>query len=295
MNDLLSRIPRTAAVSVAAGLVVGLLVLTVGLLRGEVYQGRISLLAEPAGQADGAAAQYGEVVSLALPALVELARSPSVLQAAAPVSGATPEELGARVSVELVPASGLARLSVRAATAEQAGATASVLGKAMIDANLLAPAGRLRTLDPRPDVVAVAPDAPLVTGLASVAAIAAGLATAAIRRTTPSRLRGVSGPVRRSLAAAGIHRPVAVLRADDPAAADRLAVLGRAAGRPLRVVPVAPELAETAAKLAAALPDDQKGTGASVVAVTGKRRNYELTAAAGVLPEDAVLVAVVLA
>jgi hypothetical protein len=295
VNGLLSRIPRTAAVSVAAGLVVGLLVLTAGLLRGEVYQGRVSLLAEPAGPADGAAAQYGEVVSLALPALVELARSPSVLQAAAPVSGYTPEELGTHVSVELVPASGLARLSVRAATAEQAGATASALGKAMIDANLLAPAGRLRALDPRPDVVPVAPDAPLVTGLALVAAIAAGLATAAIRRTTPSRLRGGSGPVRRSLAAAGIHRPVAVLRADDPAAADRLAVLGRAAGRPVRVVPVAPELAETAAKLAAALPDEHDGTGTSVVAVTGKRHNDELTATAGVLPADAVLVAVVLA
>jgi hypothetical protein len=263
VNDLLSRIPRTAAVSVAAGLVVGLLVLTAGLLRGEAYQGRVSLLAEPAGQADGSAAQYGEVVSLALPALVELARSPSVLQAAAPVSGYAPEELGTHVSVELVPASGLARLSVRAPSAEQAGATASALGKAMIDANLLAPAGRLRALDPRPDVVPVAPDAPLVTGLA--------------------------------LAAAGIHRPVAVLRADDPAAADRLAVLGRAAGRPVRVVPVAPELAETAAKLAAALPDEHDGTGTSVVAVTGKRHHDELTATAGVLPADAVLVAVVLA
>jgi hypothetical protein len=72
-------------------------------------------------------------------------------------------------------------------------------------------------------------------------------------------------------------------------------VLGRAAGRPVRVVPVAPELAETAAKLAAALPDEHDGTGTSVVAVAGKRHHDELTATAGILPADAVLVAVVLA
>ncbi|MEV7097898.1 hypothetical protein AB0M80_34120 [Amycolatopsis sp. NPDC051045] len=281
---------RTVVLSVAVALLVGALVLLVGLTRGAEYQGRVSLLAGPAA-ADGA--PYGEVVSLALPALVELARSPSVLQAAAPVSGFSPDELAGHVSVELVPASGLARLSVRAASAEQAGATATALGKAMIDADLLAPAGKLRTLDPRPEVVAVAPDKPLVTGLALVAAVAAGLATAAVRRLTPGG--GGPGPVRRALAAAGVHRPVAVLREEDPAAADRLAVLCRAAGRPVRVLPVAPELTENAAKLAAGLPEEH-GDGASVVAVAAAGRNQaELTAAVGVLPSDAVLVAVVLA
>ncbi|OXM60864.1 hypothetical protein [Amycolatopsis vastitatis] len=280
---------RTFVVSAAVALLVGALVLLVGLTRGAEYQGRVSLLATPAA-ADGA--PYGEVVSLALPALVELARSPSVLRAAAPVSGYSPDELAGHVSVELVPASGLARLSVRAASAEQAGATATALGKAMIDANLLAPAAKLRTLDPRPDVVTVAPDAPLVLGLALVGAVAAGLATAALRRMAPG---AGPGPVRRALAAAGVRRPVAVLRADDPAVADRLAVLCRAAGRPVRVLPVTPDLDETAAKLAAGLPETA-GDGASVVAVTaGGRHQAELTAATGVLPSDAVLVAVVLA
>jgi hypothetical protein len=291
MKNLVPHLPRTAALSVAVAVLAGALVLLVGLTRGAEYQGRVSLLAGPA-PADGAAPQYGEVVSLALPALVELARSPSVLQAAAPVSGYSPDELAAHVSVELVPASGLARLSVLAPSAEQAGAAATALGRAMIDADLLAPAGKLRTLDPRPEVVAVAPDVPLVTGLAMVGAVAAGLATAALRRLTPG---GGTGRVRRALAAAGVHRPVTVLREDDPAAADRLAVLCRAAGRPVRVLPVRPDLAETAAKLAAGLPDED-GEGASVVAVapTG-RRHDELTATVAVLPADAVLVAVVLA
>ncbi|MEU4521548.1 hypothetical protein AB0F52_22900 [Amycolatopsis sp. NPDC024027] len=279
---------RSVVSSVAVALLVGALVLIVGLTRGAEYQGRVSLLAGPAA-ADGA--PYGEVVSLALPALVELARSPSVLAAAAPVSGYGPDELAGHVSVELVPASGLARLSVRAASPEQAGATAMALGKAMIDADLLAPAGKLRTLDARPEVLTVAPDVPLVSGLALVGAVAAGLATAALRRLTP--LGAGPGPVRRALAAAGVHRPVTVLREDDPSAADRLAVLCRAAGRPVRVLPVTPELTETAAKLAAGLPEEH-GEGASVVAVTAAGRDQEdLTATVAVLPADAVLVAVV--
>ncbi|MGV9360893.1 hypothetical protein [Amycolatopsis sp. NPDC003731] len=281
---------KSVVSSVVVALLVGALVLVVGLTRGAEYQGRVSLLAAPAA-ADGA--PYGEVVSLALPALVELARSPSVLAAAAPVSGYSADELAGHVAVELVPASGLARLSVRAPSAEQAGAAAMALGKAMIDADLLAPAGKLRTLDARPDVVTVAPDVPLVGGLALVGAVAAGLATAAVRRLTPGGAG--PGPVRRALAAAGVRRPVAMLREEDPSAADRLAVLCRAAGRPVRVVPVTPSLTEVAAKLAAGLPEES-GEGASVVAVTaGGRNQAELTAAVGVLPVDAVLVAVVLA
>ncbi|MEV6640577.1 hypothetical protein [Amycolatopsis sp. NPDC051371] len=287
MKDLLTRV----SLSVAVALPAGALVLLVGLTRGTEYQGRVSLLAGPVA-APEAVPQYGEVVSLALPALVELARSPSVLQAAAPASGYRPDELAERVSVELVPASGLARLSVRASSAEQAGGTATALGKAMIDADLLAPAGKLRLLDPRPEVIAVAPDAPLVTGLALVAAVAAGLATAALRRLSPA---GGTGSVRRALAAAGLHRPVSVLREGDPGTPDRLAVLCRAAGRAVRVLPVSPDLTETAAKLAAGLPDSESGDGSSVVAVAaGGRGHDELTATVAVLPGDAVLVAVVL-
>ncbi|MFI9452712.1 hypothetical protein [Amycolatopsis sp. NPDC052450] len=291
----MTRIPRTAALGAAVGLLIGSLVLTVGLSRDEQYQGRVSLLAEPIGRQEGSVAQYGEVVSLTLPALVELARSPSVLQAAAPVSGYSPEELGQRISVELVPASGVARLSVRAASSEQADAAASALGKALVDANLLAPVGRLRPLDTKADVAVVTPDTSLVTGLALVAAVAAGLAAAAIRRSMPSKPGGGTRSVRRALLAAGIQRPVAVLRGDDPAITDRLAVLGLATGRPVRVVPVAPEYSETAEKLAAALSADQNRSGSSVVAVAGRRSQDELTAAAGVLPAEAVLIAVVLA
>ncbi|WP_409183721.1 hypothetical protein F9C11_04940 [Amycolatopsis sp. VS8301801F10] len=289
----MTKFSRSTAVAVAGALIVGLAVLLVGLLRGGTYQGRVSLLAEPVDQTSG---QYGEVVSLAMPAVVELARSPSVLRSVAPGSGYSPDELGPRISVELVPASGLARVSVRAPLAEQASTIAEALGKAMVDANLLAPVARLRMLDPRPEVLAVDADVPLVTGLALVAAVATGVAIVVAGRLRAAQPRGGPASVRRALAAAGVHRPVAVLRGSDPATPDQLAMLGRAAGLPLRVVPVAPELAETAAKLAAALPEDQTDEGsAAVVAVADSQRHTELTATLGVLPAGAVLVAVVVA
>ncbi|PRY38011.1 hypothetical protein [Umezawaea tangerina] len=292
-----------------AALGVGALVLVVGLLRPVEYQGRVGLLAEPAAavQDTGSTAQYGEVVSLALPALVELSRSPSVLQSAAGGSGYSAVDLAKHVSVELVPASGLARLSVRAGSADQAGATASAIARSLVDAGLLAPVGKLRILDERPDVVQVAPDRLLSTGLALAAAVMAGVAMAVVRQLLTSRGHDA---VRKALTAAGTRHPVLTANADDPELADRLAVLCRASGRPARVVAAAPDLVERAEELSDRLvllthparvlvPDHgdqpEPPVGDAVVAVTHRGSGDDLTAAVGVLPASAVLVAVVLA
>jgi capsular polysaccharide biosynthesis protein len=297
---------RTAECGLVA-LAVGVLVLVLGMLRPDDYQGRVSLLAEPAATGEtGTTAQYGEVVSLALPALVELSRSPSVLQAAAGVSGYPPSELAKHVSVELVPASGLARLSVRAGTSDQAGATASAIAKGLVDANLLTPVGRLRVLDEKPDVVQVAPDRLLTIGLALVAAVLAGVAMAVIQRLRTAR--GQEN-VRKALTAAGIRHPVLTAEADDPALADRLALLCRAAGRSARVIAIAPDLVARAEELSDRLvlapparvlvPDlgdqPERHLGDAVIALTHRGTQDDLTAAVGVLPADAVLIAVVLA
>jgi len=298
---------RRTAECALVGLVVGALVLVVGMLRPDDFQGRVSLLAEPVAAAEpGTTAQYGEVVSLGLPALVELSRSPSVVQAAAGVSGYTPTELAKHVSVELVPASGLARLSVRATTEEKAGATASAIAKSLVDANLLAPVGRLRVLDGKPDVVQVAPDRLLSTGLALAAAVMAAVAMAVVQRLRTAR--GQEN-VRKALAAAGTTHPVLTADVADPALADRLAVLCRASGRSPRVVAVAPDLVERAEELSDRLvlahpsrvlvPDlgnrHTREPGDAVVVLAHRGVGDDLTAALGVLPEDAVLVAVVLA
>jgi hypothetical protein len=277
------------------------------MLRPADHQGRVGLLAEPSAAADpGTTAQYGEVVSLTLPALVELSRSPSVLRAAAGVSGYSPEDLAKHVSVELVPASGLARLSVRAGTAEQAGAACSAIAKSLVDANLLAPVGRLRVLDDKPDVVQVAPDRLLSTGLALAAAVLAGVATAVARQLRTTRGQE---DVRKALTAAGTRHPVLTADATDPALAERIALLCRAAGRSPRVIAAAPDLVARAEELSDRLvlahparvlvPDlgdqPERHLGDAVVAVAHRGRPDDLTAAVGVLPADAVLVAVVLA
>jgi uncharacterized protein with GYD domain len=295
-------VSRTLVLSVAVAAVVGVIVLLVTGLRGAVYEGRVGLIAEPSAETPGttATAQYGEVVSLALPALVELARSPSVLRAAATRTGFTPGEVGKSVSVELVPASGLARLSVRAPSAEVAGTLSTSIGKAMIDADLLAPVGRLRLLDEQADVTRIAPDWLLATGLAVAAAAAAGIATAAVRRLRkPAESQGVR-VVREALTAAGTHRTVVVVNGDDPALLDRLAVLGDAAGRPIRVVAVSSGLSDRAAELTEQLgTGDSASSGASAAVIAlapaDRPRQDELTAAVGVLPDTARLVAVVLA
>ncbi len=274
---------RLVGESVLVGLAVAALVLTATVLRGEEHQARVSLLAGPAGPDSP---QYGEVTALSLPALVELARSPSVLAKAGTKAD--------RVSVELVPASGLARLSVRAPSAGQASNEVAAVAQALLEADLLAPAGKLRLLD-KPEVIRVAPDWPLAIGLAFAAAVAAGLATAAVRHLRRTR---TGDGVRAALSAAGVRHPVAVLPDDDPELVQRLSVLLGAAARPARVVAVRPALVERAEALAEQLPDkaSEPGDGVALIAVVPRiGRQDELASVVGALPSDSAVVAVVVA
>jgi len=285
---------RTVLEAAAVAVVVAVLVLAVTSLRGERYESRVAVLAVPATQTDSAA-QYGEVASLAMPAVVQLVHTTSVLEAAAKAASSTPREIDAGVNVELVPASGLARLSVRADSAAQASAAVTAIAKAVADANLLAPAGRLRVLDDHPDTIRVVPDWKLATGLALAAALAAAIAVAALRSLR--RPRTGEAAVRAALEAAGMRRSVALVREDDPGMIDRLTALCLAAARPVRVIAADPGLAGQAEHLAAALPDKagEPGEGSAVIAVAdGENGPGDLTAALSVLPGSAVLVAVVL-
>jgi hypothetical protein len=300
VHKVLSLAGRPVVAGLVAAALVGLLVLLATELRGDRYEARVGLLAAASATATGP--QYGEVVSLTLPALVELARSPSVIGAAATTAGLAPDELIDGVAVELVPASGLARLTVAGPTADQSGIAATAIARAMIDADLLAPAGRLRLLDERPDITQVAPDRRLGAGLALAAAAVAGVSTGALRHLRRGR-RGQHSVVT-ALAAAGVHQPVTTLRADDPELAERLRTLCDAVDRPVRVIPVARDLTAEAEAVAEQLPDTSGesqagavvlGAGAVVVVARAGRRQDELAAVVGVLPAATVLVAVVLA
>lgn len=293
MKAVFDRIPLSAIAGVAVGLFVTAMVLIAADARGEEFEGRVGLLAQPMPATDAAAAPYGEVVSLGLPALVELARSPSVLHAAAEGLGTSPEQLAKGVSVELVPASAFVRLAVRAPTEAQAQTAVSAIAKAMVTADLLAPAGKLRLVDERAELTRVAPDRPLAFGLALAAGAVAGLGTG----TVITLRRARSGAIEAALDAAGVRHPVTVVREDDEALEDRLAVLCAAAARPARVVAVAPDLADRADELAQRLPDKtgEPTEGSAVIAVIHENSPDEVATVVGLLPRSSVLVAVVLA
>ncbi|MDX8141274.1 hypothetical protein SK854_04065 [Lentzea sp. BCCO 10_0061] len=283
------KAPRAVLEGLLAAVLVGAAVLLAVALRDGVTEGRLTLLATPSASDS---AQFGEVTSLASPAVVQLVRSPSVLDVAAAAAGTTPDRLSDAIAVELVPASGVARISVRADSAAHASAAVTAVAQAVIEADLLAPAAKFRLLDPRPETTRVTPDWRLATGLALVAAVIAGIAVVALRR-----LRG--NTVRAALSGAGITHPVVVTTGDDPELADRLTALCVAAARPVRVLAVSPSLVERAEALARALPDkaSEPADGTAVIAVASddRARRHDLATALAVLPASSVLVAVVLA
>ncbi|WP_367138416.1 hypothetical protein [Saccharothrix sp. HUAS TT1] len=284
---------RPLPVSVGVALLVASTVVLAVELTGDEYESRVGLLAVPGEPVETAQAGFGEVVALSLPALVEVARTPTALRAAADELGVTTDDLARRVSVELVPASGLARLSVRADTADRAAQAATRIARTVVDSDLLAPVARLRLLD-RPETTRVAPDRPLGWGLALVGGVVAGLVAYAAHHLRRTRFRDRT---RAALAAGGVWHPVAVLPGDDPGLARRLAVLCEASARPARVVAVAPELAERAEELAAELPDKtgEPADGDAVIALvpTAGARQDELATVVGALPPTSTVVAVV--
>ncbi|WP_246258306.1 hypothetical protein [Amycolatopsis anabasis] len=302
---------RTVGFSLGAAFAAGLIVLVLAGFRGDEYEGRVGLIATPAQDTAFQAgtqppAQYGEVVSLGLPALSQLARSPSVLKAAAAFvpNAPDPGTLTDRVSVDLVPGSGLARVSVRVGTETMAGALATSLGNAIIEADLLAPVAKLRLLDSQAEIIQLQPDWTLAIGLGLAAAVVAGIAVAALRHVLRPPVTSADSTVRKELADAGCRRPVTVLRGEDPTLVHRISVLQAASTRPVRVVSVGPGLGDRVARLSEALRRsgtslevNGKADKAVVVAVLDERRAGpgELTAAVGALPDASALIAVVLA
>ncbi|WP_130292010.1 hypothetical protein [Pseudonocardia sediminis] len=241
------RWPRITAVAVVAGIVVAALVLGVTALLTPSYSGRVGLLALPtesSGSAllnqSGVSTSYGEVVNLAMPSISDLVTSPSLLEAvSSQVPGApSADDLGSRIGVELLAGSGVARVSVTAENPELAGRLAEVVAAQVIRADLLAPAGTLRTLDAQAAVTQVSPDWSLATGLALIAGLVAALAAALAMR--PFRARVPAGRAALEAVTAAGRAPVSVFDVDDPALLDRVGVLVRAADRPLRVLAAGP-------------------------------------------------------
>lgn len=302
---------KVGALGALAGIVVAGLVVLGTAAQPERYEGRIGLLALPVladPTSTSISVSYGEVVSLALPSLTELATTPSVLTATAlSVPGSpTTDELAGDVGVELLPGSGVARLTVRAATPELAAQLAEALAATVIRADVLAPAATLQVLDDQATVSQVSPDLQLGAGLALLAGLVAAAAMVALLRPFRPRV-GAGDAVLDALARSG-RAPVAVLDGADPVLATRILVLQRAADRPLRVLGTGPGLDRRIRSLEAELAQNAAflgggdgganghGDRSGVVAVVDRRRTRagDVTSAVGSLPEHAVLLAVVL-
>lgn len=179
-------VPAVLAAGAALALVLALL-----LTRDPLYQARVGIVATPVagGTADGP--EYGAVVSSIMPALPEVAVSTPVVDRLAP---RLPEldavTLSESVAVELVPASGVARVTVTGDSPEAATTILRAVVDEVVGSGLLAPVGTFTVLgDVGAEPTQVGPDPLLAGGLAVLAAVVVGLlAVAAVQVLRPCLL-----------------------------------------------------------------------------------------------------------
>jgi hypothetical protein len=170
-------------------LVVGLGILAIVaaalLSRPEAYSARLGLVASPKITQGGGANQvappdYGAVVSLTMQALPELAVSDGTIAAVRAAVPGAPEaaELRAAITVELVPGSSVARVSVVGEDRASAVAMLKALVGQIQQANLLAPVAELKPIGSADGTTQlVSRDPKLALGLGMVAGLVGSLLT----------------------------------------------------------------------------------------------------------------------
>ncbi|PRY18429.1 hypothetical protein [Kineococcus rhizosphaerae] len=208
---------------VTAVVVFGALLLVLG-LQSPTYQARVGLVAVPVPQtSQESTGSYGEVVALVLPALPELVVSAPVRQG---IERAVPagQAAATTTTVELVPSSAVARITVTAPSAEAAEAGLQVVVAQVQGSGVLDPVGAFRVVgDVTAPATALRPDRLLSTGLALLAAaVAAVLAVAAVHVLRP-RVLTVGDVERIARRTAGARVPVELLRADGETLSARMA------------------------------------------------------------------------
>lgn len=179
-------VPALVAAALAMGVVMLLL-----LTREPTYQARVGIVATPSTPPKDAVADYGSVVSLAMPALPELAVSaPVVREAIAQVPGMTQDLVAQSITVEVVPASGVARVTATGRSSDSATKLLDVVVDQILTSRLLSPVAKFEvigTVDVIP--VQVRPDPLLSVGLGALAAAVVGLlAVAAMQAIRPKLL-----------------------------------------------------------------------------------------------------------
>lgn len=197
--------PALLAAAVMLALVLGLL-----LSRSPTYRARVAVVATPVVGADGSNQDYGAVVSSVLPAVPELAVSTDVLDR---LRGRYPKmsqaDLEQSVAVELVPASGVARITATGASRAETTAVLRAVTDVVGTSDLLSPAGTFRVLgDVGVRPTEVRPDPLLAAGLGALAAALVALLTVAAVQIARPRLLTVSDVERVVRSVAPAHVPV---------------------------------------------------------------------------------------
>lgn len=192
----LAAFRRALLPAIAAGIGVLALVLLVLLTRPVSYDARIGLVASPKVTGQGMPSDYyGAVVSLTMQALPELAVSDGTLTA---IRAAVPQapsvaELRTSITVELVPGSGVARVSVVARERATAVSMLNALITEIQRADLLAPAAELEAIGAGgPTTQIVERDPLLALGLGLVGGLIASLITVVAVQALRPRLLTVA-------------------------------------------------------------------------------------------------------
>jgi hypothetical protein len=178
--------PALIAAGVTLMVVVGLM-----MSRPPTYEVKVGLIATPTAERSGSAMDFGQFVSLAMPSLPEFVVADDVVTAIRDQVPHAPSEdaLRSAIKVELVPASGVARISVTTANPDTSQKVLGVVIDQVQRANLLSPVATLKPIGTsRPAATVVGRDPLLALGLGLVAAIAVSLLTVVVVQTLRPRL-----------------------------------------------------------------------------------------------------------
>jgi capsular polysaccharide biosynthesis protein len=154
------------------------------------YAATVSLLAVPEPHNATRGTDLSAQVALTLPGLSEIVRSRQVLDAVIHSNPRAPSltELQNSISVQLVPASGFARITVIRSDSTSAAHIASAVATAVGKLDLLRPFGYFRLFDAKsPIVKKVGPTATRSAGFALASAVFAAILAAFILTTRPRR------------------------------------------------------------------------------------------------------------
>lgn len=248
----LAAFRRALVPALAVGLGVLALVTILLVSRPASYNARVGLVASPISSNQQVSTDYGAVVSLTMQALPELAVSDGTVTA---IRAAVPDAPDATVlrdsiTVELVPGSSVARISVIGSTQEEAAAVLQALVAQVQKANLLAPVAELKPIGSgAPTIQRVEGDPGLALGLGIVAGLVASLITVIGVQALRPRLLSVTDveQVVEEVFAAG-DEPPPVVALDDSEAGTNLLAAHLLAQKPVAtevsVVPAGPPLRE---------------------------------------------------